>query len=153
MMTHLSSLFRAPLLALSTFSLAACGGGDDSRDQRMAQAGPNPDLSALMRVADPKIGARKFTQCAACHHIRPNAPDIGGPNLYNIYNQPFATNSPRFGYTAMLRDYAGHWDAETLDQWMKNPKAMIPATTMQFGGVAHPLDRADIIAYIQSQSE
>lgn len=151
------SIIRAPIAALSmltlTLTLSACAGGDDSRDQRLAQAGPNPDLAALMQVADAQIGARKFTQCAACHHIRPNAPDIGGPNLYNIYNQPFATNSPRFGYTAMLRDYGGRWDAETLDQWIKNPKAMIPATTMQFSGIAHPVDRADIIAYIQSQSE
>jgi cytochrome c len=153
MKTALFPFYRGPAWALLPLLLAACGGADDSRDQRMTLPGPNPDLSALMKVADPKMGARKFTQCAGCHHIRPNAPDIGGPNLYNIYNQPLATNSTRFGYTAGLRDFGGRWDAATLDRWMKDPKAMIPATTMQITGVTHPLDRADIIAYIQSQSK
>jgi cytochrome c len=151
-MAYLSFYMRPIFGALVLLSLGGCG-ADDRREERLALAGPNPDLAALMKVADPDIGARKFSTCAACHHIRPNAADVGGPNLYGVYNKALVTNSQRFGYTAPLRDFGGRWDEATLDRWISNPKAMIPATSMQYAGMADPLDRADVIAYIRSRTD
>jgi cytochrome c len=139
---------RAALLALAL--LTACT--DDRHEERLRKAGANPSLAALLAVADADIGARKFNQCAACHKISPDAPDFGGPNLYGVYGQPRGQHSPRFGYTAALRDAGGIWDAATLDAWIANPKAVVPGTSMQFAGVPDRLDRADIIAYLRSQA-
>jgi len=139
------------MIALSLAALlAGCGG--ERRDERLRKAGPRPSLSALLAVADPAIGARKFGPCAACHTIGPGAPDLGGPNLHGVYGQPMGRNSPRFSYTAALRNAGGRWDARTLDAWIANPRSLVPGTNMQFAGIADPLDRADIIAYLQSQS-
>ena len=141
-------------IAVSLFlviALAACV--DEHREERLRAAGPNPTLEALMKVADAEMGARKFGQCAACHTIAQNAPDLAGPNLHGIYDKPFGKSSARFGYTAALRDSQGQWDARTLDAWMINPQKVVPGTKMQFGGVSDPLDRADLIAYMRSQSE
>lgn len=151
-MSFSTYLVRAALASFAALSLSACG-SDDTRSERLALAGPNPDLAALLKVADAKIGARKFSTCAGCHHIRPGAPDIGGPNLYGVMGKTFATNSATFGYTAPLRDYGGQWDAATMDRWMQNPTAMIPATSMRYDGMADALDRADVIAYMLSRSE
>lgn len=140
----------APFIAALT--LSACG-GDASRDERLRAAGPNPSFDALMRVADAEIGAKKFNQCAACHRITKGAPDLGGPNLYGIFNRPAAQASPRFGYTAALRDASLRWNAATLDAWLKSPRTMVPATNMQFSGISDPLNRADIIAYLRAQSD
>jgi cytochrome c len=137
------ALFAAALLAGCT---------DDRHDARMRKAGPNPALAALLSVADARLGERKFSQCAACHKIGPNAPDFGGPNLYGVYGRGMGQSSATFGYTAALRNAGGKWDAATLDAWIANPRAVVPGTNMQFAGVADPLDRADIIAYLQSRA-
>lgn len=133
-----------------TGALAGCK--DDRREERLRAAGPNPSLEKLLKVADANIGASKFSQCAACHRTTPGSPDLGGPNLYGVYGQPMGQTSQRFGYTAALRNAGGVWDAPTLDRWMVNPQAVVPATAMQFAGVPDALDRADIIAYLRSQS-
>ncbi|HEX7856714.1 MAG TPA: c-type cytochrome [Sphingobium sp.] len=125
---------------------------DDRHDERLRAAGPEPALEALLTVADAKAGARKFGRCAACHSIAEGAPDLGGPNLFGIYDQPMGQKSQRFGYTAALRNAGGKWDGATLDAWIANPKRVIPGTNMQFTGITDRLDRADIIAYLRTQS-
>lgn len=132
---------------------AVAGCADDRHDERLQAAGPNPSLAALMKVADVDAGARKFRQCAACHTVSAGAPDTGGPNLHGIYGKAFGKSSVRFGYTAALRDGGGHWDAATLDAWIENPRQVVPGTNMQFNGISDPLDRADLIAYLRSQSD
>jgi len=135
--------------ALMIFALTSCSG--DQHDERLRKAGPRPTLTALLKVADAEIGERKFAQCTACHRIGPGAPDLGGPNLYGVYGRPMGQNSQRFSYTAALRNAGGKWNAATLDAWIADPKAVVPGTNMQFAGIADPLDRADIIAYLRSQ--
>lgn len=151
-MMHKNSIlsFALPLAALA--SLSACGASDETREARLQAAGPNPDFAALMKVADAKVGQRKFMQCAGCHQIEEGGRDLGGPNLYGIYDQPTAQSSTRFGFTAALRDSGLKWDAETLDRWMQDPHKLVPATSMVFAGMADPLDRADVIAFIRSRS-
>ncbi len=138
------------LVLIAAVLLPACG--DSSHEERLRKAGPNPSLDALLAVADPEIGARKFAVCTACHRINPGAPDLGGPNLYGVYGQPMGRNSERFSYTAALRDAGGKWDAPTLNAWIADPRKVVPGTNMQFSGIADPLDRADIIAYLKSRS-
>ncbi|WP_337958462.1 c-type cytochrome [Novosphingobium humi] len=122
---------------------------DDRREERLRAVGANPTLDDFMRVADAKVGASKFGQCAACHSYIEGATDRGGPNLFGVYGKPMGTNSVRFGYTADLRGKGGKWDAATLDRWISNPKKMVPGTSMQFNGISDRLDRADIIAYLR----
>jgi len=139
----------SPILLIAAALLAGCSG--DQHEERLQKAGPRPTLAALLKVADADIGERKFAQCTACHRINQGAPDLGGPNLYGVYGKPMGQNSERFSYTAALRDAGGTWDARTLDAWITNPRALVPGTNMQFAGIADPLDRADIIAYLQSR--
>ncbi|WP_232492174.1 c-type cytochrome [Novosphingobium kaempferiae] len=143
---------RAGFLILVTVAALLSGCADDRHEERMRAAGPNPTLDALLKVAEVDAGARKFRQCAACHRITEGAPDMGGPNLHGVYGQSMGRTSGRFGYTAALRNAGGRWDASTLDKWLANPAKLVPGTTMQFAGVPDPLDRADIIVYLRSQS-
>lgn len=145
---HLQFPMAAALILLS---LSACG--DDRREERLHAAGPNPSLDALLKVADADIGARKFGVCAGCHKASKDAPDFGGPNLYGVYGQAMGQHSDRFGYTQAMIDKGGRWDAPTLDAWIANPRQVVPGTNMQFTGIADPLDRADIIAYLRRQSD
>ncbi|KQM65421.1 MULTISPECIES: c-type cytochrome [unclassified Sphingomonas] len=131
--------------------LAGCGGGDADRAGRLRSAGPNPDLTALLRVADVGAGRRAFGQCAACHTIGVGGQSLAGPNLHDIMGRGVASN-PRFGYTQALIDHGGRWDAARMDAWLAAPARAVPGTRMAFVGVRDPMERADLIAYLQSES-
>lgn len=136
---------------LVTTTLLGCG--DDRHDERLRAAGPNPTLGALLKVADVDAGARKFGRCAACHTIGKGGPDTGGPNLYGVFGQALGQHRPRYSYTVALSATGGRWDSRTLDAWIANPQKRVPGTKMQFPGIIDPLDRADIIVYLRSQSD
>ncbi len=139
----------APICIVAALWLAGCTG--DDRDARRRAAGPNPDPAALLRVASPAAGARVFARCAQCHAIRAGAPDRNGPNLHGVMGAAVAQNSPRFAYTATLQRVGGRWTPARMDAWLANPRAFVPGTSMGFPGLADPLDRADVIAYLQAQ--
>ena len=138
------------LLLFGLLLLSACA--DDDGAARRRVLGDHPGLDAALRVADPRRGGRLFGQCAACHTIGPGAGDRNGPNLFGVMNKPVASNSPRYGYTAALSALGGTWTPEAMDRWLADPAKVAPGTRMQFSGLADPLDRADVIAYLQSQS-
>lgn len=133
----------------AALALAACT--SDDREARRRAAGPSPDLAALLRVASPVAGQRVFARCAACHAIRRGAPDRDGPTLFGVLGGDIAATSPRFAYTAALRQVGGRWTPGRMDAWLADPHRFAPGTSMGFPGLADPLDRADIIAYLQSQ--
>lgn len=139
---------RAGLFAL-TLLVAACS--DDAPERRRA-LGKNPSFGDAMRVADAERGGRLFRACAACHTIGMGAGDRNGPGLYGVMGKPVAGNSRRFAYTGALRSLGGVWTPDRMDRWLAAPAKMAPGTSMTFRGVADPLDRADIIAFLQAQS-
>ncbi len=138
------------LLLSCALLVSACT--DDDGGARRRALGDHPGLEAALRVADPRRGGRLFGQCAACHTIGPGAGDRNGPNLFGVMNTPVASASPRYGYTAALRTLGGTWTPEAMDRWLADPLKVAPGTRMHFAGLADPLDRADVIAYLQSQS-
>ncbi|WP_431311071.1 c-type cytochrome [Methylobacterium nigriterrae] len=95
---------------------------------------------------------RLFGQCAACHTVRMGAGDRNGPGFCDVLGKPVASNSKRFGYTGSLRSIGGVWTPDRMDAWLAAPAKMAPGTSMGFRGVPDALDRADIIAYLRTQS-
>ncbi|MGK6322657.1 c-type cytochrome [Sphingomonas sp. DT-51] len=141
----------AALLSVSLAGLlAGCGDGDVAARRRAL--GPRATLAQRLAAADAGRGRRLFGTCAACHTIGAGAGDRDGPNLHGVTGAPIAGVSPRFGYTAALRARGGTWDDAALDAWLADPAAVAPGTAMRFAGVRDPLDRADLIAYLHTQS-
>jgi cytochrome c len=103
-------------------------------------------------MADAGRGGRLFGQCATCHTVRMGAGDRNGPSLYDVVGKPVASNSRRFGYTRALGSMGGVWTPERLDAWLASPAKFALGTSMSFRGVPDPLDRADIVVYLQTQS-
>lgn len=142
-------VFRAALIAC-VIALAACSSGDD-KEARRRSAGPAPSAAALLRVASASAGETVFYRCFACHSIRRDAADRNGPNLFGVMGAEIGQRRPRFAYTAALASHGGRWTPERMDAWLTNPKRVVPGTAMEFAGLADPLDRADVIAYLQTQ--
>lgn len=149
---HDTDISAAPIrwrTMLACLLLAACSG--DDREARRRAAGPSPDLAVLLRVANVDSGERLFGRCAACHAIRRGATDRNGPTLFGVMGAPVAQVSARFGYTAALQRAGGRWTPARMDAWLASPQRFAPGTSMGFPGLADPLDRADVIAYLQAQ--
>ncbi|HEV2542881.1 MAG TPA: c-type cytochrome [Methylobacterium sp.] len=146
---HLPLFRRHALLIALAFLVTACS---DESGERRRSLGDNPRFGDFMRVADAGRGSRLFGQCAACHTVRVGAGDRNGPSLHDVVGKPVASNSRRFGYTGALRSTGGVWTPERLDAWLAAPAQFAPGTSMSFRGVPDPLDRADIVAYLQAQS-
>ena len=47
----------------------------------------------------------------------------------------------------------GTWTVQELNDFVKNPKVMVPGTSMTFAGIPRASERADLIAFLNSQSD
>lgn len=138
------------LVAWSTiFAHYASDQGQTSKP-RSAESAPAA-LDERLRQADVTNGARLFGRCAACHSIGRGGVDLDGPNLYGVVGGKPAERRSRYAYSAALRRVGGTWSFDRLDAWLTNPAAFAPGTSMAFGGLSDPRDRADVIAFLASQ--
>ena len=112
-----------------------------------AAAAPAQDLAA----GDAEAGERLFRQCQACHTIDEGGPNRTGPNLHGIVGAPVAADED-FRYSQALRDFGGDWSPDRLAAFLEDPRGTVPGTKMIFRGLREMEDRADMIAYLNSQS-
>jgi glucose/arabinose dehydrogenase/cytochrome c2 len=101
-------------------------------------------------AGDPAQGKQIFLQrCSICHRVEPNDGGGGqGPSLINLMNRK-AGSAAQFPYTSALRQSGIHWDAATLDKFLKAPSALVPGTAMVIA-VESSSDRANLISYFES---
>jgi cytochrome c len=109
-------------------------------------------IEVYLASANPAQGAEIFKKCAACHKDGKGEPNAIGPNLWGVVGSPRA-HTPGFAYSDALKSKGGNWDWDTLAIWLKSPKAFAPGTKMTFAGLSKPEDRANIIAYLNTESD
>jgi len=107
-------------------------------------------IAFYLQTANPTKGADIFKKCAACHTDSAGGPNGIGPNLYGVVGRPHAVEAG-FTYSDALKSKPGKWDFDALSEWLKSPKAYAPGTKMSFAGLSKPQDRADVIAYLNTQ--
>lgn len=115
-----------------------------------APAGPEPIANRLAQ-ADAAKGEATFGKCKACHTIDQGAPNGIGPNLYGVVGEAMATGRGGFAFSDALKGKGGKWDFANLDEWLTSPKKFADGTKMSFAGLADPMDRANVIAYLNSK--
>jgi cytochrome c len=100
-------------------------------------------------AANPAAGQQIFkAQCGICHAVVAGQNGIG-PTLFGVVGRP-AGGVPGFEYTADHKKLGVTWDADTLDKYLTNPRAMVPDTTMIYPGLKDDAKRADLIAYLET---
>ena len=107
-------------------------------------------LPAPYNTADPENGKRKFGQCRSCHTVEQGGGNMTGPNLWGVVGRKAASEAG-YSYSDGLQKAGWTWDPKRLDEWIKNPRAMVPDTKMTFLGVKNDKDRADIVAFLKLQ--
>lgn len=97
-------------------------------------------------AADAERGEALYnSRCIACHSADANRV---GPKHRGVFGRK-AGSVPDFNYSGAVRNSGVVWDEQTLDQWLADPKALIPGQRMNFR-VADPADRTDLIAYLKT---
>ena len=105
-------------------------------------------IGAASAAGDSVKGQKKFEECAACHALDKAAADNVGPSLYGVFQRK-AAQTEDFKYSPAMRRSGIVWTAETLDTFLADPQAAVPANRMPYAGMPNPADRADLIAYLQ----
>ncbi len=108
-------------------------------------------LETLLASADPAKGEAVFKKCASCHTIAPGGANGIGPNLHGVVGEPKGQGRGGFAFSDGLKKLGGNWDFAALNEWFANPKAMVAGTKMTFAGLDSGPDRANLIAYLNSQ--
>jgi cytochrome c len=87
----------------------------------------------------------------SCHTDNQGGANGIGPNLFGIYGDKKAEGRGGFAFSDALKSKGGKWDWDSLNQWLTNPKAYAPGTKMTFAGLSDPQERADVMAYLNTQ--
>ncbi|MDP2085961.1 MAG: c-type cytochrome [Gemmobacter sp.] len=120
----------------------------------LAVAGALP--SAADPLGDALRGAELFErQCKACHQIGPGAINRVGPRLNGIFGRragaladfTYSKSMARMGADGLT------WTLETMDAYVKNPKALVSGTRMNYRGLKDDAARGALIAYLREFSD
>lgn len=127
-------------------SEAAAGGA-------AADAGA-PDIAALYAAADAKAGADFFSKkCSVCHNIEKGAGNKVGPHLWGVIGRKVASIAD-FNYSAGMKAHGDRtWSFDEMNHFQWNPRAWVPGTIMGYSGTPKDTDRANLIVYLNSQSD
>jgi len=149
-------------------ALAACGksGGQASTGSEGAAEAPASapaeltdaqkqalvaELPAPYNAGDLANGKKVFLVCKSCHTTVQGGANMTGPNLWGVFGRKAGTEAG-FTYSDGLKATGITWDAAQIDKWITNPKAVVADTKMSFIGVKDAKDRADVIAYLKSET-
>jgi len=110
--------------------------------------------SAAQADGDAAAGEKVFKKCAACHVVDSDKKKVG-PSLQNVIGRTAGTMEG-FKYSKSMVE-AGEgglvWSAETIGEYLKDPKGYVKGNKMSFAGLKKDDDVANVIAYLQQFSE
>ncbi len=108
--------------------------------------------SSAIAEGNPEKGKRAYRACVACHSLNPGR-HLTGPSLAGTWGHTAGKVKGFTRYSNALKSSGIVWNAETLDAWLKNPRALIPGNRMTFRGIADRQAREDLIAYLQTMTQ
>jgi cytochrome c len=115
-------------------------------------------LSALVVIAaiagissasaqDVAAGEASFKKCIVCHSIGEGAKNKAGPELNGLDGRKSAA-ADGFHYSNAEKNSGITWNKAQFLDFIKDPKAKIPGTTMAFVGIKNETEANDLWAYI-----
>ncbi len=110
-------------------------------------------ISTKLGTADPVKGQAVFVKnCVQCHYIEPKKGTKTGPNLWGVVGRQKASIE-HFPYSETLKNWGASWSYEDLNGFLWGPALTAPGVRMKFPGIEDEAERANLIAYLRSQSD
>jgi cytochrome c len=106
----------------------------------------------LLAKADVAHGEQLTKVCTSCHSFESGGPNKVGPNLWGVVGGPHA-HKKDYDYSDAMKAFPGKWDYESLNGFLRKPSQYLPGTKMGFAGYKKVQDRADVIAWLRTQSD
>ena len=114
-----------------------------------AAAGAGLQLAGL--TGDAAKGEKVFALCRSCHVLEEGVNRVG-PSLYNIVGRKSGSVAG-FSYSDANKNSGVTWTTDVLFEYLKDPKGFMPGTKMAFPGIKNDQDRANLVAYLDSQTK
>ncbi|HVF94007.1 MAG TPA: cytochrome c family protein [Sphingomonas sp.] len=160
-------------LAVSALALAGCSKKEDSsagtatgttastpevaatpaEPAAAAAAAPAPDnvdtldgVKFASLTGDAAKGKTAFATCQTCHAVEAGVNKIG-PSLHAVVGRKAGTIAG-FNYSPANKNSGITWTPEKLFQYLEKPQRVVPGTKMVFPGFSEAQKRADVIAYL-----
>jgi len=113
-------------------------------------------LAAMAGVAfadgDAAKGEKVFNKCKACHAVE-DATNKVGPSLKGVVGRVVAI-AEGYNYSDSMKEFAATgavWDEANLDNYITNPKVLVPKGKMSFAGLKKEDERKDLIAFLKTK--
>jgi cytochrome c len=154
----------------SLVTLSACGGKEAEApaeapaetaapaEAPAAEAAPAADAAAAgatmeyaSMTTDAAAGEKVFALCRSCHVLEDGVNRVG-PSLYKVVGRASGTVAG-FAYSDANKNSGVTWTTDVLFKYLEDPKAFMPGTKMAFPGIKNAQDRANLVAYLESQSK
>ncbi|MBM3487629.1 MAG: cytochrome c family protein [Alphaproteobacteria bacterium] len=103
--------------------------------------------AADARAGDVEKGKQAYGKCKACHALEDGKTGIG-PSLHGIFGRK-AGSVPKFAYSKDMAALGLAWDDDSLRNYLRNPKQMVPNTKMVFAGITRDAELDDLLAYLK----
>tara|TARA_B100000678_G_scaffold174455_1_gene145484 strand:- start:464 stop:955 length:492 start_codon:yes stop_codon:yes gene_type:complete len=115
-----------------------------------ATEAPTPEVEFASLTGDAEAGKKVFAKCMTCHSVDAGVNKVG-PSLHGVVGRE-AGSVADYSYSTANKDSGITWTPEELYVYLADPQATIPGTKMAFPGLKDPQDRANVIAYLETQS-
>ena len=144
--------------ALIRFQMHSGNGHDIKHGMKLRHRLLLPSLAVLIAasplIAAPPIdpGEQAFGKCENCHTLKAGERPKSGPTLHRVFGAKAGQISPTYRYSPALKASGIVWDDKTLDAWLAKPSVMVRGNRMSFGGMADPVARKALIAYLKRET-
>jgi cytochrome c len=92
-------------------------------------------------------------RCSICHQPDKGGKNGVGPALYGAYGRAATKSTNGFAYSDKLKASGIVWTPDKLNQWIQKPASLVPGVKMVLPPVTAAQDRADIIAFLRTESD
>jgi cytochrome c len=126
-----------------------------------AKEKPKPvDIGAMLAAADVSRGERVVhSVCTSCHTVDKGQPPSTGPNLYGVVGADVIRPeevAAGFNYSSAMKKFGANgrkWNFDELWHFLDDPRGYVKGTAMTFIGLPRNKQRADVIAYLNQNSD
>jgi cytochrome c len=135
--------------AEATETAAAAPAATETPAADAAAAGATMEYAAM--TTDAAAGEKVFALCRSCHVLEDGVNRVG-PSLYKVVGRKSGSVAG-FSYSDANKNSGVTWTTDVLFKYLEDPKGFMPGTKMAFPGIKDAQDRANLVAYLESQSK